>query len=641
MLNIKIQHTINILYNRTFSRSISQKSVKITGENKHFPPAVKEWPDSVYGYNKNYIKHTVNKKNTINSLIKSYFNLYDKNNSIRYKNVRKLVNHKSLNKLFISKPLIKHNNDKVIINLFAYDKSSKLNIKNLYFNNSNLIFLNKWLEKQLFTRGKDYTNIHTQYLVNKLYNNKINKTFNYINNITGTNLSVLDKDINSSKLPYLYSYFNKMKNRNLIYTYINKNKTKKVYKLYKKYKKLQNITFKKFINTMMIRKQNKLILPFRNIKNESNIIMFRSINMKNDKLKYIQKLFIYYFLISVFHVFNLSIKILHNKDKVVILIYNYNNIINTILIPNSNLTGKLIKSYDYLNKMNFILWNTLIKTLNSSKVKNYNIKLLFLFKFFYSNYHFKLLTKILKNNMLRNVNYFRLMINKYKYGNFLYFLKSVIYNLYNKRVNINIVNLKYPQLNSDIITNIMTRKLKRKKGTYSKVLGKSLILTKLPIKTFNRENIPIINNLKDLDSYKSIKLNVNVYNLVNNFIKKIYPSDIIKKETISIEYDKLKYTNTTGKISNILNNIKYKWITGIRLETAGRLTRRFTAARSIYKFKYKGNLKNLDFYTRNGINKPISTLLLRNYVKANSQYTTDKSKKRIGAFNIKTWISSY
>jgi hypothetical protein len=40
----------------------------------------------------------------------------------------------------------------------------------------------------------------------------------------------------------------------------------------------------------------------------------------------------------------------------------------------------------------------------------------------------------------------------------------------------------------------------------------------------------------------------------------------------------------------IINNLKYRHITGFRLEASGRLSKRHTAARSLSKFKYKGNL---------------------------------------------------
>ena len=52
--------------------------------------------------------------------------------------------------------------------------------------------------------------------------------------------------------------------------------------------------------------------------------------------------------------------------------------------------------------------------------------------------------------------------------------------------------------------------------------------------------------------------------------------------------------------------LKYKDITGFRLEAKGRLTRRYTASRSVTKFRYKGNLLNIDSSYRG-----LSTVLLK------------------------------
>jgi len=43
--------------------------------------------------------------------------------------------------------------------------------------------------------------------------------------------------------------------------------------------------------------------------------------------------------------------------------------------------------------------------------------------------------------------------------------------------------------------------------------------------------------------------------------------------------------NTTSLSNFVFNNIKYKDIGGVRLETKGRLTKRFTASRSVFKIK--------------------------------------------------------
>jgi hypothetical protein len=97
-----------------------------------------------------------------------------------------------------------------------------------------------------------------------------------------------------------------------------------------------------------------------------------------------------------------------------------------------------------------------------------------------------------------------------------------------------------------------------------------------------------------------------------------------------------------AKNVKVLNQIRYKWVTGVRLEAAGRLTRRYTASRSVFKFRYKGNLKNIDYSLKTDVTKKnISTIMLRNQVQPNLQYSFAKSKRRIGAFGIKGWINSY
>ena len=85
----------------------------------------------------------------------------------------------------------------------------------------------------------------------------------------------------------------------------------------------------------------------------------------------------------------------------------------------------------------------------------------------------------------------------------------------------------------------------------------------------------------------------------------------------------------------MLDLVKYKWVTGIRLEAKGRLTRRFTASRSAFKLMIKGNLNDIDYSRRTGNSKNTSGLILRNQINPNLQYTFLSSKKRIGAFGIK------
>ena len=81
--------------------------------------------------------------------------------------------------------------------------------------------------------------------------------------------------------------------------------------------------------------------------------------------------------------------------------------------------------------------------------------------------------------------------------------------------------------------------------------------------------------------------------------------------------------------------LKHIKIRGIRVEAKGRLTRRFTASRSVFKMKWKGGLKNVDSSFRG-----LSTIMLRGYVKSNAQYSFISSKNRNGAFGVKGWVSN-
>ena len=85
-----------------------------------------------------------------------------------------------------------------------------------------------------------------------------------------------------------------------------------------------------------------------------------------------------------------------------------------------------------------------------------------------------------------------------------------------------------------------------------------------------------------------------------------------------------------NKKETIINYIKNKTITGVRLEAAGRLSKRHTASRSVTRLKHKGSLKNRDSSC-----KQISSVILRGNSKVNIQYTKLNSIARIGSFGLK------
>jgi hypothetical protein len=82
--------------------------------------------------------------------------------------------------------------------------------------------------------------------------------------------------------------------------------------------------------------------------------------------------------------------------------------------------------------------------------------------------------------------------------------------------------------------------------------------------------------------------------------------------------------------NNIIDTIKQQVVSGVRFEAAGRLTRRLTAMRAVFKYRYAGSLKNI----RSSFNNESSTML-RGHFKSNAQHTLINSKTRNGTFGLK------
>jgi len=171
-----------------------------------------------------------------------------------------------------------------------------------------------------------------------------------------------------------------------------------------------------------------------------------------------------------------------------------------------------------------------------------------------------------------------------------------MYNIYKKKIEFNIVNLKYMHLSSDIISESMAIKVRNRKNRILRVLKRVLKLIK----------IPTIHQLLTLNIEKKVNLN--------------------KYKTL-----KMHFNSSNKQIKSILNSISLKKISGIRIEASGRLTKRLTASRSLFKIKYKGSLKNI-----NSSYKGLSSTLIKGYMKSNIQYTNVNSKTRNGSFGLKT-----
>ena len=115
------------------------------GETRHYLPATKEWLNSIYTYNVNYMKSLAITDNVVNKIIKSYFFLrlvYMKN---IFKGKSKRQRLLSVNRIFVSKPEMKHTNNKVIITLYTYNKEKNYFIRKLISLRHMLIFRNNCL----------------------------------------------------------------------------------------------------------------------------------------------------------------------------------------------------------------------------------------------------------------------------------------------------------------------------------------------------------------------------------------------------------------------------------------------------------------------------------------------------------------
>jgi len=306
-------------------------------------------------------------------------------------------------------------------------------------------------------------------------------------------------------------------------------------------------------------------------------------------------------------------EIKHTNNKAIITVYVYNrekiSLLKNIKRLNESFYNK-VKLLVYQNKKIFGVYNPE----NSNILYNKSIKVLL-----YNN------IKLLRKYKLR------LSLNKYKFEEkLLYKLKNFIIKYYNKKVEFNIVNIKSVVFHSDFFTKIVT----------SKILSRKAHILSAMDTILNKVVLPKVNRIveKSLEK-KSL-------NLLGNKFKYMNLSFILNNQNLSELLNKLYYNIISDYYNNnlnkdyikiyeiIFNSINYKNMGGIRLEAKGRLTKRYRADRAVFKVRWKGGLRNID-----SSYKGLSTVNMRGYAKPNLDYSIFTSKRRIGAFAVKGWIS--
>ncbi|RYE14884.1 MAG: hypothetical protein EOP34_05175 [Rickettsiales bacterium] len=309
----------------------------------------------------------------------------------------------------------------------------------------------------------------------------------------------------------------------------------------------RNANVANFSKTSM---RSKIRIPYFNLKlkNEMKFFFFKLAYVK--KFDYLRKLFFFSFMKYALSLFQTKVNVYHKNMRNNELILEF-----TVSNPEENNLEtkyyKLVKNYSnnklkLIQRINMELLQFLDLTLennNHSEKTNNKEKIYSLYEYFKANYFLLFIRKSLKKELLALNYYTKFMINQYKFGKFLPGLKLLISRIYSKKVELNLVNLKYPHLNSDIYTESIATKLKKKAGLL-KVLRRSLNLARTPYKFFSVNNSANLNNLENLNIFKSLNVNLPL-NIEDNKL-----GDVMGKDKMDVILNKL-YPNSLTQSFNL------------------------------------------------------------------------------------------
>ena len=205
-----------------------------------------------------------------------------------------------------------------------------------------------------------------------------------------------------------------------------------------------------------------------------------------------------------------------------------------------------------------------------------------------------------------------LKINKIKFNDtFISKLVYLVNKIYKKKVEFNIVNLKKMHLNSDIYTQAVSLKLRNKDNKLYRILKASLRKIKVP--TISKISEKQIKSNKKEFLVNKIRNNIisfmfsddNVKDPLNNLLLDFYPladnikvvrnkkssaltvalNNFLPSESMDKPLHEIKNLRSISLKSYVHNWLKHMKLRGIRVEAKGRLTRRATASRSVFKMK--------------------------------------------------------
>ncbi len=413
------------------------------------------------------------------------------------------------------------------------------------------------------------------------------------------------------KTKYLPSFSKEWKDT--IYSY-NKNTMKNIPSHHLNINKIIQSYFNLYFSTNKNNQNKRFISPSKFITMKRRRNLLRKIYVSNPDIKYTNnKAIITLFTLNRERNYLLKKYIKTNKKIQSYLMQRYlflykNNIMNlyNILCASHNYKNKHISYFLLTNKNKFI---------------QYKLKYLSKFLLLKNLYLKKVWSQIIKTFIKRHLIFLRkyellYSLNQLKFNKLtlLNKLSLLLKKILGKKIEYNIINLKSIIFNSDLFTQAITLKFqKRKSFNYKKNILSILGRVNFPYfkdavgSAYNEGTNYILNKYKD----GKILSYINNHQNLENFINKVH--------------------NTTNKNihKEIFNSIQYKNIEGIRIETNGRLTKRYRADRAVHYRKWKGGLQKTS----------LNSTLFRGNVNPNISYSIVNNTRRVGSFAIRGWIS--
>lgn len=625
---------------------------------RHYIPANKEWSNSIYSYNKSNLILAPHVSSLIYKLLKSYLNASP--------------NHKPMDNIFVVREKSKEYFPKI---LFKGTKSMNIKVAVDMNNNTQVDSIT---EKNKHVKTNKYLSIFSrEYKLDSNLNKSIMKYFSTNEsspgNVTARNLSL------ASSTNYRYSviktYLNKPElkhssNSIKITSYIfNK---KNMYLLKKMQEKFNLMQKKTNIVKVNLKKNSKSALSMAKIKKVRTFNLnkyrirksLRRAKQKNTSWRGHR----HARLQAEFkrEETNKFIFTLSNKSSLSFFIYMWRYLKANSLNSMSKNILLFIKLFKYMNtfsadssiyniesKLNSILNSELFSRKKDliRIVQKYSELSKFIRHVFYPSTYLlnkkegfiKLLStsqNVLKRELygfkpLTNLYYFKhnIMLYYFEYykrnNNNLLPLKTIFYKVFLKKTNYSIVNLKYWNLDSQIVSDVMTTKLIDRTKKALLVFKKSL------------SSKPYYRVAPTISKYSSITKST-TFTWDNDFFfstilykpaqDKLAPS-LTPCENKKVSNDHILFISNKYKNQLLLENLQNKWKIGTKLQAKGRITKRKTAQRSLTKVKYLGTLKNR-------LTSQFSATLSRGIAKSNLQYANNNNYSANGSFGLKISISS-